>query len=330
MNEEMYEEEDDDLPNQYRRISALNPALGHMYNLNDRFNSYVAGQIGVRNYLHQAIFSANQHRYQNQMFGNAMLQQAALNSGTMSPQAMNGFNPESPWPMANNAQAMQPPTHSRSASIATPQDAANAQQRTPSGRSDSASPAAMDDRRMSMPTQSSRPSIKSSPKQAPTPPSTEASMYPLTTKLPIETQQIIDGQSRYMNQVSPSQLTAGIPLPSHAQYSYNPNKRSQKSADANPAQSYTGLDQTLSPFAFNSQMTTPPMSEPQSAMSAPASLEDFGGFGQNFTGYDNLEDFNLFGDNDAAQHNHGQITPTTPFDLTWDGGDFFSYNDATG
>lgn len=351
MNEEMYEEEDDDLPMQFRRINALNP--GFAFNaFNERVNNYLAGQIGVRNYLHQAIYQANQTNQYNSQFLNPMMQQ----NGTMSPQAMSGFQ-QSPFPM----QSMMPPSHSRhqSTSPTLPMK----------------SPAmGMDGRRMSMPVQTTTPSSVShprsasssqpptpqphqksgqSPEQVPTPPHTaqpqqgsqsaktspllpgsdahERSIYPLTTKLPVETQQLIDGSPAFANSVYPSQMTAGVPMPSSmGSYSYNPNGKSKHNSHSSSSKPY-GLDQTLTPFVMHSSQTaSPPFSEPQSAASAPADL-DFGMHGSMYNDMGAFNDPNYtfdFGYGNAA-HTSGQITPASNVDPSWNDTDFFNYAAAS-
>ncbi|CAK4022582.1 Hypothetical predicted protein [Lecanosticta acicola] len=351
MNEEMYEEEDDDLPMQFRRINALHPGLA--YNnpaFTDRVNNYLAGQIGVRNYLHQAIFQANQSQYANQ-FLNPMMQNN-FQAGTMSPQAMNGaFNngqPQSPWPSMQN---VRPSSHGHAASIQQQQPYSNA-----------ATPMPQDSRRPSLPVQQgtspshsasslppsphpmSNQKSGQSPQQVPTPPSQQHArvpaatpptpgyeqqqMYPLTTKLPIETQQLIDGQPAFANAVSPSQLTPGVPMPSMGTYSYNPNGKPKKSSPNGSPSTLQGLDQTLTSFPIAHSQPTPPVSEPQSAASASSNLEF--GFDNMYKDFGNFDDSSYggwdmnFGASTAG--NSGQVTPE---EVNWNDTDFFNYAAAS-
>lgn len=355
MNEEMYEEEDDDLPMQFRRINALHPGLAFNPAFSDRVNSYLAGQIGVRNYLHQAIYQANQSSYNNH-FLNPMMQQNGFQNPTMQPQFMNN-GAQSPWPM--NMQNVQPSSHGRSASIATPQGFASQQQSSNSMHSPSES------RRMSVnqtpnsapspalsharSTTSSQPptphplatNTGQSPKQVPTPPhsaqtstspnlSTASNdMYPLTLKLPIASQQLLDGHPGF--NVPAFQMTPGIPMPSMAGYSYNPNGKPGK-RDSGSGE-HGGLNQTLSPFAFGGQAPSAtlhsPFDEPQSAASAPANL-DFS-FNQDIYGGMNLNDSKYAFNMDlpsASGSNSGQITPAG-LDSSWNPDDFFNYSAAS-
>ncbi|KXT08583.1 hypothetical protein AC579_2600 [Pseudocercospora musae] len=349
MNEEMYEEEDDDLPMQFRRINALHPGLAFNPAFSDRVNSYLAGQIGVRNYLHQAIYQANQSQYNNH-FLNPMMQQNAFQNPTMQPQAMNA-GPQSPWPM--NMQNVHPSSHARSASIATPQGFASQQQ--------SGTPNALDTRRMSFnatspgatspaishsrSAQSSQPptphplvNTGSSPKQVPTPPhskqtaaspvpstaSADQNIYPLTTTLPIESQQLLDGHPGFT--VPCYQMTPGVPMPSMGAYSYNPNGKSAKRDSGSGRQG--GLNQTLTPFYPQNTSPHSSFDEPQSAASAPANL-DFS-FNQDMYGGMNMSDskyaFNMdFG----SGTNSGQITPAAGLDSAWNPDDFFNYSAAS-
>lgn len=343
MNEEMYEEEDDDLPMQFRRINALHPGLG--FNnpaFSDRVNSYLAGQIGVRNYLHQAIFQANQSQYNNQ-FWNPLMQANNFQAGTMSPQAMNGgFNngqgqPQSPWPK------MQSP-HGRSPSVATPQGFGQNQQQTSDSRrpsyqvNQSTSPAQSvastphpltNQKSGQSPQQGRTGSVQSNTRAPaalpPTPGYEQSPHYPLTTKLPIEAQQLIDGQPGYANAVSPSQLTAGIPMPSMGTYSYNPNGKGKKDSRNDSPTAPNGLDQTLTSYPLShNQLSTPPMSEPQSAASATSNLDfDF-----------NNDMYNDFGHFDEANYggfnvDFGSSGQVTPGDVNWNDTDFFNYAAAS-
>jgi len=129
INEEMYEEEDDDLPMQYRRLTA------HLQTQNADFDrrlaAYLTNHVAMRSALGQAVSDA----WQNNQFNNigqlmpGMMQQPLQQQqpgmqNTMLPPQMPARSPSSyrqtPYPVAN-AQGMRP-SHGRSVSIATPQD----------------------------------------------------------------------------------------------------------------------------------------------------------------------------------------------------------------
>lgn len=129
INEEMYEEEDDDLPSQYRRLTAHLQTNSAAFN--QRLAAYLTGQIGVRGAVDQYLsnsyaqqfpnaqqFQLNQLMYQNpsiaQQFHQQMMQQ---------PHSPTSIYRQAPYPMPNlhQRQAM----HGRSASIANPQMSSN-------------------------------------------------------------------------------------------------------------------------------------------------------------------------------------------------------------
>jgi hypothetical protein len=120
ISEEMYEEEDDDLPSQYRRLAAHLQTNSSIFN--QRLAAYLTGQIGVRSAVDQYLsnsyaqqFQPNQLMYQNP----AMVQQfhQQMMQPSNSPTSMYR---EAPYPIPN-LQQRQPAMHWRSASMANPQ-----------------------------------------------------------------------------------------------------------------------------------------------------------------------------------------------------------------
>lgn len=340
MNEEMYEEEDDDLPMQFRRINALHPGLAYSA-FNERVNSYLAGQIGVRNYLHQAIYQANQANQSNQQYNNPFF-------NPMVSQQQNG---QQQGPFQMGAPSDRANSHSRSASVATPQGCASQQQQNASAKS--STPLGSDGRRVSMPAASattpgsrSATSKPTSPNQtsaspqstrpAVSPSAYDQSMFPLTTRLPNEAQQLIDGQQSFYG-VQPNQMTPGLPMPSMGNYSYNPNVKPSKRDSASGEQ--TGLNQTLSPFSMHqTQVTSSPFSETLSAATGPSNLEYSFGYDMfNSNGGDDFADskfdfdFGGFGSgaNTFNANNSGQVTPAAGMDSQWNPDDFFNYSAAS-
>ncbi|KAK4497532.1 hypothetical protein PRZ48_011983 [Zasmidium cellare] len=368
MNEEMYEEEDDDLPMQYRRIHALNPNF-----LNGRLSQYLQGQAGVREYLHNAIYAANQNaqfqqNQQNQFF-NPMTDPTSMQPGMMRPQqnfsqGIQGM-PQSPYPMQNPMNVMRPNhnAHHRAASIATPQELLAFQQQSNANMNPN-TPMHMDARRMSVPAAAVSPGVPSpvgshphsnasshpptphavgqSPMQIPTPhsgsgqeytpkprssagvppgsgynPNIEAEIFPLTTKLPLATQQLMGS-----NATHPSQLSPGLPTPSMGSYSYNPNGK-PKSASGETTSYFGGLDQTLTPADMHSSQSFL-KTEPQSAVSAPAGMEFDSMMMGNLGGMQSFGDLEFDFNTDFG--NSGQITPgSNGEDWTTD---FLNYDDV--
>ncbi|KAM3422274.1 hypothetical protein BST61_g2635 [Cercospora zeina] len=328
MNEEMYEEEDDDLPMQFRRINALNPGFAYSA-FNERVNSYLQGQIGVRNYLHQAIYQANQNYNANQMF-NPMLQQSGQQAWQMA--------------MQNNPST---PAHARSASIATPQAFASQQQSSPDAKP--TTPDAQQSTSTPVPP-ATRPSPEhrrqSSTSIAPAPHTTQPQTPghsthpvaspslegPLTLQLEPNVQQLVDGQQVALG-VQSYMMSTGVPMPS-MNYSYNPNGKSIKRDS--PIGRHAGLQQTLSPYNMHHDISSRPLyQEPMSATSAPGALDyNFGfdmlsaDFGDNFTpAADSKFPFELdfsSGPHTGDANNSGQVTPAG-LEASWNPDDFFNY-----
>ncbi|KAF2121822.1 hypothetical protein BDV96DRAFT_593791 [Lophiotrema nucula] len=145
VNEEMYEEEDDDLPTQYQRLSAHLQSGSLMFNR--KLHDYIATQAAVRNQFMQQYspfqfagngqqLQPNASQFQGQVM-NPYMQQPQMLPPHMfhqTPQSFNGspatFAPQQSFQQPQSPQQRQAPyaipqrpqPHQRSASIATPQD----------------------------------------------------------------------------------------------------------------------------------------------------------------------------------------------------------------
>lgn len=146
LNEEMYEEEDDDLPTQYRRLTAH--LQTNSMDFNRRFQAYLQSHAGTRMAL----------AAQDPAFAAAYMQYPAMpvpNPNVMQMVPTHLINPQV-YPVAPQSYRHAPypvplPSHQRSASISDPQDMAgyqpsHFQQANPGFRQ-------MDQRRMSLPAQ---------------------------------------------------------------------------------------------------------------------------------------------------------------------------------
>ncbi|KZM24978.1 uncharacterized protein EKO05_0009471 [Ascochyta rabiei] len=189
INEEMYEEEDDDLPTQYQRLNAHLHTTSVMFN--KKLHDYIATQHGVRN-----MFMS---QYQNQQFSQLGGQYPPPNNGSL-PQTNNWLNPTTMPPQQFNQQPtnnntnqqpqpshvntsvrsspyhipQRPQPHQRSASIAVPAFDSSMQQGTVTPQ---------DARRMSLPAQAgvdgqSRPALSRGSSFQPTSPTTDTSASP--------------------------------------------------------------------------------------------------------------------------------------------------------
>lgn len=148
LNEEMYEEEDDDIPFAYRRMTA------HMQidnpEFHRKFQAYMATQVESRRQLSQAVMNSYQQnpglygqgpgQAPSPFMGSSNMMQMPSPSwqqtGGMPPQMFSRASPvntmrPSPYPGSNGmSQDMRPGSHGRSMSIANPQNI-HMQQRRP-------------------------------------------------------------------------------------------------------------------------------------------------------------------------------------------------------
>ena len=217
INEEMYEEEDDDLPTQYQRLNAHLHTTSVMFN--KKLHDYIATQHGVRN-----MFMSQYQNAQFQPYGGQFSPSATtfpqtnnwLNPSMAPPQQVTpattaqGFQQSSLNANANaNAAAQQnfrsspyyvpqrPQPHQRSASIQLPHAPSQYDASAQSTAGGAAIPQAAVDRRMSLPVHSfdqssqaasrtqsppllSRSSTSNSPRQQPISPHTESCASPLS------------------------------------------------------------------------------------------------------------------------------------------------------
>ncbi|KAK5173014.1 uncharacterized protein LTR77_003136 [Saxophila tyrrhenica] len=283
MNEEMYEEEDDDIPWRYRSVTSHLPLEDGL--LSRRLQSMLSVQLEHQRLLGQAVNSTLEHnpQFRNQDFRNQaqfvspnMMQMPQFNQNSMMPPQQLNRSPtssrHSPYPMqqAQQQQQMKPQYHQRSASIATPQEWSSHYQYNQSGRTTPAPAATGDERRMSVPQnpvqQAQRSSSYSSHPSAPATPAFQqpsavspeqqtqqsASPYqtmshaigPFTTNLPMDTQQLLAGSDNY-----PAFDLFGpsndfpMKVPQQPFYSYKPNASSGNSKTL--PNTSVGLDQTL-------------------------------------------------------------------------------------
>jgi len=285
VNEEMYEEEDDDLPMQYRRLTA------HLQtgsaDFNRRLSAYLTNHVAMRSALDQAItqsyaqqypnapqFAHNQSMYPSPFMNPSMSQQHSPQSYVQSPYTV------PPTPTFPQAQ------HARPQSAAGAPEVSRYAQSLPTSSPVQVVSPVVDHRRTSPPSKSVSPpgstartpqpvqarptaqqppsaySVKqerkpSTPMQAPPQllqrPQTvhHASRYsefgPLTTSLPAESQQLL-GSALDPNDPLTSMFMAGSE--NYAQPFYNPVAPSLlKPRNFHP--SYDGMSATLAPSALD-------------------------------------------------------------------------------
>lgn len=213
VNEEMYEE-DDDLPTQYRRLTAH--LQTNSVDFNRRLHAYLASQHATR----AALASQYDHAVPNsyiQQFPNAtqfphqMMQPAAPSQ--MLPPQMFHQSPQSyrhtPYPMAST-QGYRPQSHQRSASIPTPQEIPSFQSNLPVSSSTKVSTPS-EQRRMSLPLQALQPQSQI---QADT--QTRPSISRSSTSVHIPKQD--SPQHAFANQETIPPSYAGSPVPQTEQH----------------------------------------------------------------------------------------------------------------
>lgn len=387
INEEMYEEEDDDLPMQYRRLTA------HLHTQNADFNrriqAYLINQVAMRQavagggeqFMGPNQFMTPSAQYMNPGMLQWPQQQLPQFQGQMMPPQPLNRNPSSyrqqPYPMPQaNTQHVRPNQHGRSMSVATPQDVApyEQQQQSKSVQTSPVDAIAMEDRRMSLPAQNMLPQTPvsqhgqapspahdspalsrhgsssnltvhgQSPQQMPTPPGQaqqkpqparqpsmtspfdagfeqqmQASLNPLTTQLPLESQQFLVDSAALDGSFAPM-------MPQTSTYSYNPNGKPKINMLQQGFNTVgPGLDQTLLPPQLDSNVDC---FNPGALMTSPGSGVSDPMFGTHQTPAFNmnltmpampmnfgLDDF----DSDAKSSFHipttsGQVTPQ---ELEW-------------
>lgn len=168
MNEEMYEEEDDDLPMQYRRLTAHLQTQNAYFDR--RINAYISSQMAMRQAMGQAVadqWQANNQQQTPGQFTNPGMMQTPMQQpwyqNQMLPPDMSNRMSQSyrhaPYPVPSNAQGMRHGFNNRSPSVATTPDMSfhPQQQRTLSTQTSPVDNVGMDGRRTSLPFQNTQP-----------------------------------------------------------------------------------------------------------------------------------------------------------------------------
>ena len=201
----MYEEEDDELPSHYRRLTAHLQTDSNDFNR--RLSAYLTNHVAMRSALDQVITSSYAQQYPN-------APQFAHNHQSMYPspfmahhmpqqQALQSYV-QPPYNAATGTPSYRPVQHFRSASISGPQETSGFNQNIPtSSPVQGTNP--IDQRRMSMPAKPTSPTASVQTPQfsqaRPTPPRTSSSSFngkhPTTPFFPVK-----------QEDQSPSQMSA--------------------------------------------------------------------------------------------------------------------------
>jgi hypothetical protein len=311
INEEMYEEEDDDLPMQYRRLTA------HLQtgsaDFNRRLAAYLTNQVAMRSAMEQMVNTGYPAQYGNPQYPQTA--QGMFQSPMLPPQMTQSPQQSyraTPYPSPHQANFRQ--LHSRAYSINGP---------IPTAGSTNARPG-MTDRRMSTPGNVPHPSPGSINTSAEsdsdyirqTQSATMPYSYnmPFTTTLPPESQQML-GPALDPNDPFSAQLMAGSETFTNvAGYPWADMSHGVKGMPVHPS-AWPGMSATLAPSALISTPTSAASTPGTSAATtkdsnAPSTGLDFH-FSQESKGL-NLSNIDGFS-SDAVDS--GQVTPGEGF---WD------------
>lgn len=293
INEEMYEEEDDDLPMQYRRLTA-HLQTGSV-DFNRRLAAYLTNQVAMRSAMDQMINNSYAQQYPNApqfAHNNQAPFSPPLSGGSMVQSPTNSTHRSAPYPSPHHPTFKHP--HNHSYSMATANDMSQ------NGASQSNTPAlaSPDGRRLSTPaglaspalqrplqtndikpdpeyqrqTQSARPSMFS-----PFPPLWQ-DMGPFTTSLPPESQQML-GPGLDPQDPFSAMLMAGSE--NYTSSPYYPWGSMQNTSKVDSTQNQvSGMFSTLAPSALENCNDLPataakPGNESSDNASAPSSGLDF-------------------------------------------------------
>lgn len=164
----MYEEEDDDMPWQYRRLGLMGDVPPLDPDFQRKFQAQMAFQVERSRILAQAVANVNQQNGQQPRSPSFQAPSQFMNPGMMQmqqsgyqnyamPQQNANKTPstyrQTPYPISTGQQTMRRPTpHQRSTSIATPNDGSMpSRQWSQSTTTTPTLPTPSDDRRMSLP-----------------------------------------------------------------------------------------------------------------------------------------------------------------------------------
>jgi len=212
VNEEMYEEEDDDLPMQYRRLTA------HLQtgsaDFNRRLSAYLTNHVAMRSALDQAITNSYAQQYPN-------APQFAHNQQSMYPSPFLAHNMQqqqqsptsyvqSPY-MAQNTPAFRAGQPVRSASAAGTQDTPGYTQPATTQSSPIDPSASADLRRTSMPTKMPSKSVSPVASRTPQPLQSRPTVPPKTSSFPPNQQ--IPAYSNVRPDGQPNQQMRAPPQP---------------------------------------------------------------------------------------------------------------------
>lgn len=344
INEEMYEEEDDDLPLQYRRLTAH--LQTNSVDFNRRLAAYLTNQVAMRSAMEQMVNNS----YNQQQFPNAQQYPGYPQTNIYSSPTMNHSMPPTPTNSYRSAPYPSPhqsgfrQMHGRAYSMAAPSEVSSNLRPMETPSTSSTSP---DQRRMSTPANIPAASsiqpldthgIKPDPEyQRQTQSATTQhmpsssnfaplwqNMGPFTTSLPPESQQLLQGALDPNDPMTAVLMAGSDNYISNPYYPWGDMQSSGKPGQMAPSMhpSYHGMSATLAPSALENgpeplSSTTVTSGASGDATSAPSSGLDFN-FSQESTlkGYTQYSATGFKREDSASGLASGQVTPAA--DGFWD------------
>ena len=302
VNEEMYEEEDDDLPMQYRRLTA------HLQtgsaDFNRRLSAYLTNHVAMRTALDQAItnsyaqqypnapqFAHNQSMYPSPFIHNTPQQHPSHSYGQPYPTpGTPGYRPNHQTRTSSHSHTQSTPTfspHMPSPALTTPST-----QRRPSQSSKSSShsphqqrssepqtPQSYDVKKEGSPTQMKAPPPPPPPPHQPQPPFQNMigypNMSPFSMTLPVESQMLLSGALDPNDPLAAAMMAGSENMPNP--YNYGSHTYSKPRSFSH---TFDGMSTTLAPSALDMQPRLDDYSQPPSTASimpasAPATMLGF-------------------------------------------------------
>ena len=297
----MYEEEDDDLPMQYRRLTAH--LQTNSVDFNRRLAAYLTNQVAMRSAMEQLVQNnqLNAGQYNNQYTnaaqfaaqGQQPMYQSPMASHTMPPTPTGSYR-SAPYPSPHQPGFRQ--MHGRAYSMAAPNELPSSQSASKSPLVKSHSP---EGRRMSTPSQlqSAHPSsiktegIKPDPDYQRQTQSASMAQYPqyqdmsmFTTSLDPGAQQLLGGTMDPNDPFTSSLMAGSENYISNPYYPWTNMQAQGKMGSMTPSfihPSYNGMSATLAPSALDNSTsesgsaTTGKSGTPYDSTRAPSSGFDF-------------------------------------------------------
>lgn len=322
INEEMYEEEDDDLPFQYRRLTA------HLQTGSSEFNrrlaAYLTNQVAMRSAMEQMVNNSYPQQYpgqfqhpQQNMFQSPLMQQPHTPQSPMSSYRQAPYpSPHHPSFRGMHGRAYSSVATAHPAQSNTGQSFEHRRMSTPA--SVPPTPGTIKTDGVNSESDYMRQTQSATMPQGNFPPLWQ-DMGPFTTTLPPESQQMLGPALDHNDPFQASLMNGSDNFINHSYYPWHEMSQGVKGMPVHPS-AYHGMSATLAPAALTSHsgavssVTTPGTSAGITATDsqAPSSGLDFN-FSQESTDL-NLKDLpKMLDSHSGSRPGSGQVTPGDGF-----------------